>query len=66
MIYCVYRRSQTTINKRPVSAVAARKNRGNSGNTMLNNFSRVNDLSRTRPKHMMQDKVLLYLYHLIE
>ena len=58
MFYIIKLRSQTTVNKRPVSAVAARKNRGNSGNTMLNNFSRVNDLSRTRPKHMMQDKVL--------
>ncbi len=40
--------------KRPVSAVAGRKARG----ALLNNFSRGNnELSRTRPKHMLQDRV---------
>ena len=49
--------------KRPNSAVAARKNRGGSGATMMNNYSRGGntDLSRTRPKKMLQDKVIFLM-----
>ena len=53
-----FRSNQITTFKRPNSAVAARKNRGGSG-AMMNNYSRGGntDLSRTRPKNMLQDKV---------
>ena len=52
-------RQQSMAIKRPASAVAPRKNRGGSSATMMNNYSRGGnpDLSRTRPKNMLQDKV---------
>lgn len=52
------RRDYGSGNKRPVSAVAGRKTRG--GGALLNNFNRATELSRTRPKHMLQDREQLY------